>query len=218
MVREAFGGKLTPQWVANSLSRDLLAGGVMRGVCAGQEVAIWRSAAGHVSAWNDRCPHRGMRLSHGFVRGETLSCIYHGWVYSTNGGCRRIPAHPDLVPPAAIRTEVFACADADGVIWVALPGTTSAVPALPDLRPLRSLTFCTVAARLAQAVPELTGADRLTGRVSVNGHGVDLCLLLQDAGDGLTTVHALCAPQADGVAVSRWLESLRRRVEAGVAA
>ena len=208
---------MTTQWVANSLSRDLPAGVVMRGRCAGQEVAIWRSAAGLVSAWKDRCPHRGMRLSHGFVRGETLSCIYHGWVYGTNGGCNRIPAHPDLVPPAAIRTEVFACAEADGVIWVAPVGATAMVPDVPDLAPLRSLTFGADAAQIARAVPELAGTDRLTGLVNLNGQAVGLCLLLQDAGGGRTTVHALCAPQADGVAVSRWLESLRRRAEKGAA-
>ncbi|MGO7418409.1 Rieske 2Fe-2S domain-containing protein, partial [Rhizobium ruizarguesonis] len=44
---------------------------------AAGSIALWSSASGRISASADRCPHRGMSLSHGFVRGETLSCIYH---------------------------------------------------------------------------------------------------------------------------------------------
>ena len=69
------------------------------------ELAVWRSASGRIAAWRDRCPHRGMRLSHGFVRGESLNCIYHGWTYGADGACRRIPAHPEVVPPATIRAD-----------------------------------------------------------------------------------------------------------------
>jgi phenylpropionate dioxygenase-like ring-hydroxylating dioxygenase large terminal subunit len=90
---------MTSTWTATGLAHDLPKSVVMAGRFQDTELAIWRSATGKLSAWVDRCPHRGMRLSHGFVRGETLSCIYHGWVYGTDGGCKHIPAHPALTPP-----------------------------------------------------------------------------------------------------------------------
>jgi nitrite reductase/ring-hydroxylating ferredoxin subunit len=204
---------MTSAWVANGLSQDLPHGVVMQGAWGEQDLAIWRSASGRIAAWKDRCPHRGMRLSHGFVRGETLSCIYHGWVYGTSGACSRIPAHPDLVPPSAIRATEFACIEADGVIWVAPAGTEAAVPDLSGFRPVRSLTFT------APVVVEgFTGEGVLRGSVVLGGRQVALCLVLQALASGHTTVHALCDAAGDRVAVSRWLEALRWQVEKGAAA
>ena len=45
----------------------------------GESIVLWRDGAGKVHALEDRCPHRGMRLSFGFVRGDALNCLYHGW-------------------------------------------------------------------------------------------------------------------------------------------
>ncbi|MGV8985345.1 MAG: Rieske 2Fe-2S domain-containing protein [Cypionkella sp.] len=201
---------MTLRWTASGLSHDLPTGTVTRGECEGQDLAIWRSSTGRIAAWKDRCSHRGMRLSHGFVREETLNCIYHGWVYGTSGVCSRIPAHPDLVPPAAIRAQAYDCCEADGVIWVATAKQTSAPPALPGLRPLRSLTVQTP----ELAVPGLSGADILQGSVPIGKDLVRLALILQRLADGRTTIHALCQPDAPKVAVSRWLEDIRRRAEA----
>ena len=64
--------------VAVGLSKDLPNGRVMRAIVGEQDLVVWRSKSGVLSAWDNRCPHRGMRLSHGFVRGEALACVYHG--------------------------------------------------------------------------------------------------------------------------------------------
>ena len=183
----------------------------------GNELVVWRSAAGHLSAWPDRCPHRGMRLSHGFVRGETLACIYHGWVYETSGVCQHIPAHPALVPPAAIRVEALSCVEKDGVLWLAAADTQTSPPALTGLSPVRSLTATVGADRLRAVEPALTGADILRGTVQIKDQPAEVCLLLQPRGTEVT-IHALCDETADRVAVSRWLDDLRRRAELGVAA
>ena len=58
------------------------------------ELVLWRDYAGQAHVWHDRCPHRGMRLSFGFVKENRLTCLYHGWEYGSDGGCRKIPAHP----------------------------------------------------------------------------------------------------------------------------
>lgn len=111
----------TEGWIPVALSPDLPEAGVMRAVIDGTQpldLVVWRSRSGQVSAFDNRCPHRGMRLSFGFVRGERLSCIYHGWQYGEDGGCRHIPAHPDMTPPASICANTYACRDHDGVIWI----------------------------------------------------------------------------------------------------
>ena len=144
---------------------------VLRADCHGAELALWRSAGGRVNAWRDRCQHRGMRLSHGFVRGETLSCIYHGWVYGTDGGCTRIPAHPALVPPAAIRADAFRCAEASGAVWVAAADATGGPPDLGPRIPVRSI-------HIAAAGVELPGFVAQDGvwHGRAGGHGLVLAI------------------------------------------
>jgi nitrite reductase/ring-hydroxylating ferredoxin subunit len=208
---------MTTRWIATGLSHDLPSGVVMAGRWHDTELAVWRSARGKLSAWKDRCPHRGMRLSHGFVRGETLSCIYHGWVYGTDGGCKHIPAHPALTPPSAIRAEVFSCIDADGVLWLAPADTAEPPPRLDGLRPVRSLSLTCDLATLLTSEPALKGNDILRGSISLGGNTVQVCLLVQIKPTGIT-LHALSGAGADALAVSRWLEALRFRAEEKVAA
>lgn len=204
---------MTANWRATGLSHDLPSAVAMAAELNGIELVVWRSASGRLSAWSDRCPHRGMRLSHGFVRGETLSCIYHGWVYGTSGACQYIPAHPTLVPPTAIRVEAFSCVEADGVLWLAPAGTTRLPPDLTGLTPVRSLTTNVGVEQLRAVELTLLGDEILRGNVAINDELVEVCLLVQPRGDRVT-LHALCAKDADVIEVSRWLDDLRRRAEA----
>ena len=208
---------MTPRWTATGLSQDLPKGVVMAGHWQGHDLAVWRSATGRLQAWNDRCPHRGMRLSHGFVRGETLACIYHGWVYGVDGGCKHIPAHPTLTPPATITVTAFACVEQDGVIWVAPADMAGAPPEMRGMQPLRSISLTCGVADVLAAEPSLAGQDIVRGRVQIGGQGCEICLLVQTGPAGLT-LHVLCDVGVDRVAASRWVEDLRRRAEATVAA
>ena len=43
-----------------------------------QHVVIWRDEFGEIHVVEDRCPHRGARLSKGRVLGGHITCTYHG--------------------------------------------------------------------------------------------------------------------------------------------
>lgn len=132
------------QWIPIALSGDLSPGRVMRSVIGADvslDLAVWRSQSGKVHAWNNRCPHRGMRLSFGFVRGERLSCIYHGWQYGDGGGCQHIPAHPDMVPPQTICAKTYDCAEVDGLIWVAKDNSVKPELDVHGGAPIRSIVI-----------------------------------------------------------------------------
>ena len=105
-------------WMPIALSRDIPRASSAPLIASGLEVALWRDSNGTAHAWRDRCPHRGMRFSFGFVRGETLTCLYHGWRYGPDGGCRYIPAHPDLEPPKSICAETYPCVESGGIVWM----------------------------------------------------------------------------------------------------
>lgn len=203
---------MTAAWIPVALMRDLPPLGVMPVCVGGLDVALWRSASGRVAAWADRCPHRGMRLSHGFVRGEALSCIYHGWSYGSGGQCLRIPAHPDLTPPEAIRVPVFHAMESGGVVWVALDAPDTMPPAV-DGTALRSLT-------VDAPVDWAAAGFALSGMVARGTlSGVAVTILVQPLPDGRLVLHALAdtTSPATLTEVSRGLETLRRQAEGAVA-
>ena len=191
----------------------------MRASVAQTDVAIWRDPQGTTHAWNNRCPHRGMRLSHGFVRGDRLACLYHGWQFGTSGRCAHIPAHPDLDPPTTIHTQVYDVAERDGVLWVRVDGPAEVPMALDGLSPLRSMVFNCDATAAVQAlgVTPLDGAaPESAGQDTFQVGALQIRVLCNPIGDGLTDLHFLSTPAtvSDRKALSRWCEAARRRAEA----
>ena len=97
---------------------DLVPRHVVRSRLFGRALAIWRADDGFINIWEDRCIHRGMRLSAGVNDGAELVCQYHGWRYSNrNGNCSYIPAHPGEAPASALHVPSFACAEKYGLVW-----------------------------------------------------------------------------------------------------
>ncbi|MBT9384482.1 Rieske 2Fe-2S domain-containing protein [Pseudooceanicola sp. CBS1P-1] len=193
-----------PQWTPVALSRDLAPATAIPVIAEGTELALWRGRSGRLAAWHDRCPHRGMRLSQGFVRDDMLSCLYHGWRYDLEGQCRKIPAHPELEPNKAICVPAWSVTEATGIIWVSETGS-GAPPDTGALAPLRSLTV----ERSEDAL-----RDHLGDGVVIEFDG--LHLLLQGLPQGRCVLHALTGPGLDAAgqrAASHRLEALRTRFE-----
>ncbi|MBW9064447.1 Rieske (2Fe-2S) protein [Rhizobium herbae] len=203
----------TGSWTPVALSRDLPAGTVIPARIPAGPIALWRSESGCPTASANRCPHRGMSLSHGFVRGEALSCVYHGWSYAKAGNCLRIPAHPGLTPPEAIRVKTYAVEETGGVIWVAMGEPSSSPMKLEGLLALRSLTAHAGIAAIEAAAGAKAGPE---GLVEPAEGTEAICLLLSAQENGETLIHVLLrgeAGPAARIAASRAAESLRRKAE-----
>nr|H9N291.1 RecName: Full=Oxidoreductase NdmD [Pseudomonas putida]AFD03119.1 methylxanthine N-demethylase electron transfer protein [Pseudomonas putida] len=109
------------QWFPIATTEDLPKRHVFHATLLGQEMAIWRDDSGSVNAWENRCPHRGLRLTLGANTGNELRCQYHGWTYeSGTGGCTFVPAHRDAPPPNAARVNTFPVREKHGFIWTTL--------------------------------------------------------------------------------------------------
>lgn len=189
---------LGPGWIAVALGRDVEPGVAVPAIVGGREIVLWRTESGVLQAWVDRCPHRGMRLSLGFVRGESLSCLYHGWRYGADGGCIGIPAHPDLVPPRTITATTYPVIEAAGLIWLAL-GDAAGTPPAPDgaWTGAISVTIDRDAASVAAAL------DDTAGRFAA----------VQPVLPGRARLHVAVADGGDAVATCLWAEDVRRRLE-----
>lgn len=93
-------------------------------------VVLWRTAAGRVVVFADRCPHRLAPLSRGKLVGDALQCGYHGISFDADGLCRHVPGQ--AAPPPGARVRTYAVEERWGWIWLWL-GTAAPDPALlPD--------------------------------------------------------------------------------------
>ena len=198
-------------WAPVALSSDLPPGTVIPAWTSVGPIALWRSQSGRATASSDRCPHRGMRLSHGFVRGEALSCIYHGWSYAVSGGCIRIPAHPDLVPPETIRVAVQQIEEAGGILWAAVGQPATQPPQLDELVPLRSLSVEGDVAAIEAAAGAKIDARGLIRLPEFPWIG--LLLAPQEKHALLLLMIDRDRSPVDRIAASRIVESIRRAAE-----
>jgi phenylpropionate dioxygenase-like ring-hydroxylating dioxygenase large terminal subunit len=86
------------------------------------DIVLWRDSHGKAHAHDDRCQHRGAKLSIGQIVNDTLRCAYHGWCYDTTGQCTTIPtsttAQAKLAP--RLRLHRFETQERAGLVWVYL--------------------------------------------------------------------------------------------------
>src|SRR5262245_39676847 len=86
----------------------------------GIDFVLWRDSSGKIHAHDDRCLHRGAKLSVGQVVNDSLRCAYHGWCYDRSGQCTTIPtsktAQAKLAP--RLQLEQFETQERAGLVWV----------------------------------------------------------------------------------------------------
>ncbi len=115
------------RWFPVTRSAEIAPRHVAQAQLLGREIALWRSDAGAVNAWENRCPHRGVRLSIGYNMGKELRCQYHGWRFAAGSGqCTLIPAHPTQKPASGIRVGVYAVVERYHLVWVNLDAQVGA--------------------------------------------------------------------------------------------
>mgnify|MGYP000748241873 CR=1 FL=1 len=218
-------------WVPVALSGQVETASSTGVVVNGTELVVWRDNKGAAHIWEDRCPHRGMRMSFGFVRGDHLACLYHGWQYDTSGQCQHIPAHPDLEVPKTIRLRTYGVAERNGMIWAGLNETSDVAalaPAIDGLTPVRSL-YIDVS---AESLMAYLASARLPGDantaalenlgpnlLALKGETTTVLLGVQPMAEHKLGLHIVTASgEPSTVAgLARWAQALRLAIETGLA-
>jgi phenylpropionate dioxygenase-like ring-hydroxylating dioxygenase large terminal subunit len=202
---------VTTGWIPIALGKDIPEGTTRSAILDGSELVIWRGSDGIAHVWEDRCPHRGMRLSFGFVRENSLNCLYHGWQYGAASQCLRIPAHPDLTVPASIRAKAYGAAETGGMVWVDLdPASDLTPPSLPDRMQLVSL--------VVDATPRALGADDESQLTVLPFGTATIYLGWHIVGPNKTMLHATLEGEADLAEAIATVRNLRLRAEQEIAA
>lgn len=210
-------------WIPVALSADIEAGTSAGTLVNGEERVVWRDDKGAIHVWEDRCPHRGMRMSFGFVRGDHIACLYHGWRYDTSGQCRYIPAHPDLEVPQTIKVPTFAATERAGIVWMALEGADAAeLSALPETaEPVRSLFLDMTAeaalAAVTSTLPEGCSVSATSAStVTLEGNGTTVLIAAQARDAERTALHMTVTGDISTTtrrSLALWATDLRNRLE-----
>jgi len=106
------------QWYIILESKEVKPGKPIGLTRFGEKLVAWRDSHGRLSVMRDRCPHRGVALSVGDVRGDCIECPFHGFQFNTTGKCTRIPANGHTAePPKAMRAVTFPTQEAHGFVY-----------------------------------------------------------------------------------------------------
>jgi 5,5'-dehydrodivanillate O-demethylase len=89
------GRLLRQHWQPVLVAHELAAGTAQPVRVLGEDLAVFRADDGTVHAIDGRCAHRGTLLHTGWVEGDCLRCLYHGWAYDGAGQCVDAPAERD---------------------------------------------------------------------------------------------------------------------------
>lgn len=159
------------RWHPIAAADDLVFRHVYHGKLLGRELAVWRADDGFVNVWENRCLHRGVRLSIGANDGRELACAYHGWRYANRtAGCTYIPAHPADAPARTICNRTFAAIERHGLVWSG-EEPDGAPPEAPELDGAETLVLRSlpVNAGAALAIDLLAGYDPEGSPLPVRG-------------------------------------------------
>jgi vanillate O-demethylase ferredoxin subunit len=172
-------------WIAIGPSSEFADGHIAFVRVHDVELAVWRDEVGAINVWENRCPHRGVRLTIGTTTGASLTCRYHGWRFASgSGACTFIPAHPTQTPPKAAVIRTYARSAPDAPDAPAAPPRVADLPASPDVV-LRSVTIDASADAVRDAL------------ATVSVDGAPAHFFLQPESAEVTTVHgAIIVPVA----------------------
>lgn len=84
-----------------------------------EDLTLYRGASGQPYLVAGRCAHRCTRLASGWVEGEEIRCMYHGWKYDGTGQCTEMPAEKDTLA-ATVKITSFPVREYCGLVFAYL--------------------------------------------------------------------------------------------------
>ncbi len=100
----------------------------------GEDYVVYRDSSGMAHGLSDRCPHRGGRLSQGWVVNDCVACPYHGWEFGSDGKCTHIPSQEAGLPiPARAKVDAVKVNERHGLVWMCVGSEPEEMPFLTEL-------------------------------------------------------------------------------------
>uniref|UniRef100_A0A7N0TNW3 Rieske domain-containing protein n=1 Tax=Kalanchoe fedtschenkoi TaxID=63787 RepID=A0A7N0TNW3_KALFE len=104
--------------------------------CFEKPWVIFRGKDGKPGCVRNTCAHRACPLDLGTVNEGRIQCPYHGWEYSTDGTCEKMPSTKLL----NVKIKSLPCFEHEGMIWI-WPGSDPPTATIPSLQPPPGFTI-----------------------------------------------------------------------------
>ena len=113
------GRLLRAFWQPIEPAADLAPGTAKPVRVLGENLTLYRSQSGTPHLVGGTCAHRCTVLHTGWVEGDRIRCMYHGWQYDADGQCTERPAERDGTLPK-IRIPSYPLTEYAGLIFAYL--------------------------------------------------------------------------------------------------
>lgn len=79
-------------WLAVHRSEDIAKGEAKPIRIMNEDFTLYRGESGRVQVIDSACPHRWAPMHLGWIEGDDIRCVYHGWKFDCSGRCIEQPA------------------------------------------------------------------------------------------------------------------------------
>ena len=109
-------GFLTNRWYMAAWNHELIDGKLLARTILERPVLLYKGDSGKVVALEDRCCHRGARLSNGRMEGDDIRCMYHGLKFNPEGSCIQIPGQDNI--PKGLGVRRYPVVERQRIVWL----------------------------------------------------------------------------------------------------
>lgn len=124
-------------WYMAAWDHELIDGRLLERTVLEEPLLLYKGDSGRAVVLDNRCCHRGAKLSKGRLEGDCVRCMYHGLKFDATGKCIQIPGQDNVPPRMGVRS--YPVVEKDHCIWVwmgdaalADPGQIIDIPYLRD--------------------------------------------------------------------------------------
>jgi phenylpropionate dioxygenase-like ring-hydroxylating dioxygenase large terminal subunit len=120
-------GFLMNTWYVAAWDHELIDGKLLARTLLEKPVLLYKGDSGRVVALDNRCCHRGAKLSNGRLEGDDVRCMYHGLKFDPGGKCIQIPGQDNIPKNLGVRS--YPVVERDHLVWIWMGEPALADPA-----------------------------------------------------------------------------------------
>ena len=116
------GQLLRRYWQPVALAEELAGSRPVKAVrILGQDLVLFRGPDGRLGLLDRDCPHRGADLAFGRLEDGGLRCLFHGWLFDTDGKCLETPGEPpESRICSRVRQRAYPVQERGGIVFAFL--------------------------------------------------------------------------------------------------
>jgi vanillate O-demethylase monooxygenase subunit len=114
-------------WYVAAWDHELIDGRLLERTILEEPILLYKGDSGRAVALDNRCCHRGAKLSQGRLEGDCVRCMYHGLKFDPTGRCVQIPGQDNI--PAKLGVRAYPVVERQHLVWIWMGAPEKADPA-----------------------------------------------------------------------------------------